>query len=144
MKSAKGQHTDSKKNAEQLTELTIDQATRQRLRTLSDICSQILLLRSGDGDLTAIAQTDSKDNSDQDDWFSSLPLQVGGMSTERQIHLNGLNLVKVLGLFAGKVKLRLLGCDPERKQRVKALVVSHAEECLPHLDVLLIGLNVRS
>ena len=144
VKSAKAQHTDSKKNSELLTELRVEQSTRSRLKTLSDICSQILLLRSGDGDLTAIAQTDSKDNSDQDDWFSSLPLQIGGMTTERQIHLNGHNLVKVFGLFAGKVKLRLLGCDPERKQRVKALVVSHAEECLPHLDVLLIGLNVRS
>ena len=143
--SAKGQQSGPKaaSNAEQLTELELTQSLRAKLRGLVEKCSQIVQLTTANGDLTAIAQTDVKDSSDEDDWFSSLPLQIGAGLQPRQIYLNGPTFLKVLSLFEKKVRLRLMGCDPSKNNRVKALVCSHADDALPHLDCLLIGLNLR-
>ena len=144
--SAKGQQSGEKaeSNAEQLTELELTQSMRAKLRGLVEKCSQIVQLTTANGDLTAIAQTDVKDSSDEDDWFSALPLQIGAGLPARQIYLNGPTLVRTLGLFERNVRLRLMGCDPAKNNRVKALVLSHADDAMPHLDVLVIGLNVRA
>lgn len=131
-------------DAEELTTMQLDRTTRQKLRSLSEQCSQIMQLTTRHGGLTAIAQTDARDESGEDDWFSSVPLVLDDIELKRDIHLNGPQLVKVLGLFDSKVRLRLMGCDPDNASRRKALVCSHADESLPHIDALVIGLNVRN
>jgi hypothetical protein len=130
------------KNAEDLTSLTINRQTRQKLKSLSEECSQIMQLTTKPGGLTAIAQVDARDTSGEDDWFSSVPLTFDPVDLKREIFVNGPTLAKVLGLFDGLVRLRLIGCDPASLQRMKALVISHADECLPHIDALVIGLNL--